>query len=128
MAGLFILAGASGAFGQFSIDWHTIDGGGGKSTGGGYELRGTIGQPDASLVPHTADLGNSNFYALAGGYWPGFNVCVVDLDDLQNFVMFWLDSGGGIPADLNSDNNVTLQDFSDLHFYWLGLCPENWPL
>ena len=26
MAGLLILAGASGAFGQFSIDWHAIDG------------------------------------------------------------------------------------------------------
>jgi len=128
MASLIILAGASGAFGQFSIDWHTINGGGGISTGGGYELHGTIGQPDASRVAHTADLGDNNYYALAGGYWPSFNVCVVDLDDLQNFVIFWLDSGAGIPADIDNSGLVDLADFSDLSFYWLGLCPENWSL
>ena len=125
---LFVLACTSGAFGQFTIDWSTVDGGGGTSTGGPYELRGTIGQPDASLVPHTADLGDNNYYALSGGYWPAFNICIVDLEDLQKFVMFWLDSGGGIPADLDNDNNVTLHDYSDLHAAWLGLCPENWPL
>jgi len=33
---------------QYSIDWSTIDGGGGTSTGGDYSLSGTIGQPDAA--------------------------------------------------------------------------------
>ncbi len=122
------LAVSSVGYGEYSIDWYTVDGGGGKSSGGGYELRGTIGQPDASLEPHTGDLGDGNFYALAGGYWPAFNICVVDLEDLQNFVMYWLDSGLSIPADLDGDNNVSLHDFGDLHFYWLGLCPENWAL
>jgi hypothetical protein len=32
---------------QFQIDWYTIDGGGGASSGGGFSLSGTIGQPDA---------------------------------------------------------------------------------
>ena len=32
---------------SYSIDWFTIDGGGGTSTGGVYSLSGTIGQPDA---------------------------------------------------------------------------------
>ena len=31
----------------YSIDWSTIDGGGGTSTGGVYSVSGTIGQPDA---------------------------------------------------------------------------------
>lgn len=125
-----LIAGAlsSGAAGQLTIDWSTVDGGGGTSSGGGYQLRGTIGQPDASLVPHTGDLGNSSYYALSGGFWPGFNLCVVDLEDLQHFVIYWLDSGGAIPADLDGDTNVSLHDFSDLHAYWLGLCPANWPL
>ena len=48
---------------QYSIDWHTIDGGGGTSTGGVYAVTGTIGQPDAG-VPLTG--GN---YALTGGFW-----------------------------------------------------------
>jgi hypothetical protein len=30
------------------LDWFTIDGGGGTSTGGVYAVSGTIGQPDAA--------------------------------------------------------------------------------
>src|SRR5437899_2475559 len=32
---------------SYSIDWFTIDGGGGTSTGGVYQVSGTVGQPDA---------------------------------------------------------------------------------
>jgi len=39
----------STAFAQsYAIDWFTIDGGGGTSTGGAYTVSGTVGQPDAS--------------------------------------------------------------------------------
>jgi hypothetical protein len=48
---------------QFTIDWHTIDGGGGTSTGGVFTVNGTIGQPDAG-GPMTG--GN---YSLTGGFW-----------------------------------------------------------
>lgn len=50
------------AFAQYSLDWHTIDGGGGTSTGGVYLIKGTIGQPDAG------DMSGGN-YALQGGFW-----------------------------------------------------------
>jgi len=50
------------AWGQYSIDWSTIDGGGGTSTGSVYEVSGTIGQPDAG----TMSGGN---YTLQGGFW-----------------------------------------------------------
>ena len=33
---------------QFSINWFSIDGGGGTSAGGQFVLSGTIGQPDAT--------------------------------------------------------------------------------
>ena len=49
------------AFAQYSIDWSTIDGGGGTSTGGAYSVSGTIGQPDAG----TMSGGN---YTLDGGF------------------------------------------------------------
>jgi hypothetical protein len=49
---------------QYHIDWFTIDGGGGTSTGGGYTLSGTIGQPDAGTL-----TGGS--YVLEGGFWGG---------------------------------------------------------
>ena len=49
---------------SFSIDWFTIDGGGGgTSTGGVYSVTGTIGQPDAG-VPMT-----SGQYSVTGGFW-----------------------------------------------------------
>ncbi len=48
---------------QGSIGWYKIAGGGGISTGGGYQISGTIGQHDAS-GPMTG--GN---YSLTGGFW-----------------------------------------------------------
>jgi hypothetical protein len=50
--------------GDFDLDWYTIDGGGEMwSAGGDYELSGTIGQPDASLVMTGGD------FELTGGFW-----------------------------------------------------------
>lgn len=59
---VLLLALCCQAFGQYSIDWSTIDGGGGTSTGGVYSVSGTIGQPDAG----TMSGGN---YTLQGGFW-----------------------------------------------------------
>jgi hypothetical protein len=53
----------------YSIDWYTIDSGGGTSTGGAYTLSGTIGQPDAS--PSALSGGA---FTLQGGFWPGIVV------------------------------------------------------
>ncbi|MHC4575485.1 MAG: hypothetical protein ACYS76_15395, partial [Planctomycetota bacterium] len=33
--------------GPYVLDWSSIDGGGGQSSGGPYSLTGTVGQPDA---------------------------------------------------------------------------------
>ena len=51
------------AWGQnYSIDWSSIDGGGGTSTGGVYSVSGTIGQPDAGTM-------SGGSYTLSGGFW-----------------------------------------------------------
>jgi hypothetical protein len=47
---------------EYSIDWRTVDGGGGASTGGVYTVSGTIGQPDGGAM--TGDR-----FALTGGFW-----------------------------------------------------------
>ena len=54
---------ALGAAAQYSLDWHTIDGGGGTSTGGVYAVSGTIGQADAG-GPMT-----NGPYSVTGGFW-----------------------------------------------------------
>ena len=49
--------------GGFDLTWNTIDGGGVmRSTGGAFELSGTIGQPDAGRM-----AGGS--FELNGGFW-----------------------------------------------------------
>ena len=59
----FTLIFAPVAFSQtYSIDWFTIDGGGGTSTGGVYSVSGTIGQPDAGVM-------SGGNYTLQGGFW-----------------------------------------------------------
>jgi len=50
------------AYGQYTIDWSTVDGGGGTSTGGVYTVSGTIGQPDAGAM-------SGGTYTLQGGFW-----------------------------------------------------------
>ena len=47
----------------YTIDWYKIAGGGGTSTGGTYQVSGTIGQPDASGAMSGGD------YSLTGGFW-----------------------------------------------------------
>ena len=57
------LALAGPAQGQnYALDWFTIDGGGGASSGGAYSLAGTIGQPDAGIS-------SGGGYSLVGGFW-----------------------------------------------------------
>jgi hypothetical protein len=58
---LFVAAASSPAQSYF-IDWHTIDGGGGTSTGGAYSISSTIGQPDAGTM-------SGGSYSVAGGFW-----------------------------------------------------------
>ena len=63
LAGLLISTPCLQAWGQsYSIDWSTIDGGGGTSTGGTYSVSGTIGQPDAGAM-------SGGHYTLQGGFW-----------------------------------------------------------
>ncbi len=53
---------------SYTIDWYKIAGGGGTSTGGTYQVSGTIGQPDASGAM------SGGGYSVTGGYWAMINV------------------------------------------------------
>ncbi len=128
VASWFLLLNAA-AFGQsgggFDLTWTTIDGGGGVSTGGGFELAGTIGQADATAA--SALTGGD--YALTGGFWyavgplctlfvaPDFDMdCDVDEADLEALEL--CASGPAIPydagcggTDLDTDGDVDQSDF-----------------
>jgi len=62
---LSLLIATASASAQYSINWFTLDGGGGQSSGGDYTLTGTIGQPDAATSSGGA-------YTLQGGFWSAF--------------------------------------------------------
>ena len=99
---------------DFTIDWFTIDGGGGFCTGESFELTGTIGQFDAGQTI------SGEQYSLTGGFWvrpnPTFVLGdlngdgVLDLLDVAPFIQAITD-GTLIPeADINGDGFVNLLD------------------
>ncbi len=108
----------SATAGGFEIPWYTVDAGGGTSSGGGFVLSGTIGQPDPG------DLAGGDF-ALRGGFWqpaaiggPGCSDCPTDVDgngetgafDLANLLGAW----GPVPPDsvcLDADENGFIEAF-----------------
>jgi hypothetical protein len=118
---ILLLLLASIANADYSITWQTIDGGGGRSSGGQYVLTGTIGQPDAAYS-------EGGDYELLGGFWPGGPLCFVDFPDFTRFADYWLETGSNLPADLNGDGVVNIYDLKLFVDVWLCLCPYNWPL
>ena len=53
------------AYGDYAVNWCTVDGGGGKATvsrNDTWTVRGTAGQPDAGLL-------QAGSYVVSGGFW-----------------------------------------------------------
>jgi hypothetical protein len=94
---LFALLLPLGTFAQsYSIDWYTVDGGGGTSTGGVYSVTGTIGQSDAGVQM------NGGPYSVTGGFWsliavqvPGAPLLSIRLTSTNTAILSWLASATG---------------------------------
>ena len=110
------------AIAQPTINWSTIDCGGGSTRGGFFALRGTIAQPDASATL------TGGAFTLTGGFWPvapctaDFNGSgAVTVQDIFDFLAAYF--SGDLAADVNSSGVITVQDIFDfLNAYFLG-CP-----
>jgi hypothetical protein len=109
------------ALADYQIVWSTIDSGGGTSSGGTYQLSGTIGQPDAAYSA-------SGQYEILGGFWPGGPLCTVDFHHFARFASYWLDTDTGLPADLYEDGTVDYYDLAEFVDLWLCYCPFDWQL
>lgn len=113
----FTVAAACVVAQEFEITRSTIDSGGAmRSTGGGFELSGTIGQPDAG-----SSAGGG--FELAGGFW--FEIPPGDCDedglanlvDHESFTQCLGGPSGGVLsgcecADINHSGGVDLRDFA----------------
>lgn len=103
--------------GEFEIAWHTIDSGGAmRSTGNGFELSGTIGQPDAGSS-------SGGGFQLSGGFWFELPPGDCDEDGVANLMdhEFFTQCLGGPDGsvlsscecyDVDHSGNVDLRDFA----------------
>jgi hypothetical protein len=122
-------------FAEYDMSWWTTDAGGAQaSSGGTFELSGTIGQPDASA---SAALAGGS-YSLTGGFWAVVPVCAsfvapdfdhdcdVDINDSVVFENCATGSGFGpvsVPCqgtDFDQDGDVDQTDFAVLQRCFSG--------
>jgi hypothetical protein len=75
---------------NYSIDWYKVAGGGGTSTGGTYQVSGSIGRHDAG-----GPMTGGNF-SLTGGFWalyavqtPGASLLRIFLTPTNTAVVAW---------------------------------------
>ena len=94
----------------YSIDWHKIAGGGGTSAGGGFEMSGTIGQPDASGVM------NGGNYSVTGGFWSLTSV----VQTPGTTTLYISSSGNTVTVYWQNVGSCTLQQSSNL------AAPNSW--
>jgi hypothetical protein len=93
--------------GGVDLTWNTVDGGGQTSTGGGYTLSGTAGQPDAGPLA-------GGEYTLGGGFWMGGAAAVPDPYRtylplvLRNYVQLYI-----VLGEEDYARGVTLDDGGD---------------
>ena len=112
--------------GPFELSRHSIDAGGiVGSTGGEFELSGTIGQPDAGVL-------NGGEFILTGGFWLSLlpTDCNEDgattIVDHSQFVACSTGPGGGPPLpecrcfDVDRNGAVDLQDYAFLQEIFAG--------
>ncbi len=96
---------------NYSIDWFTIDGGGGTSTGGVYSVSGTIGQPDAGAM-------SGGEFSLAGGFWgmistiqmPDAPLLTVRPTQTNTVVISW--PSGAVGFSLQQSGNLSISNWT----------------
>lgn len=90
---------------NYAIDWFTIDGGGGSSSGGNFSLSGTIGQPDAN----SQQMAGGRFL-LTGGFWslvaiqsPNAPTLTIQLTGTNTALIMWPSPSPGFSLQQNGD-------------------------
>ncbi len=122
---LFLIAAMAPSGPTYDLSWHTIDGGGGLSMGGAYDLQGVIGQHDAGAVALTGGT-----FSLSGGFLAhaGGPACPADTDnsgtvnvtDLLQLLGAWGTCPQPCSPDINTDGNVNVTDLLALLANWGG--------
>jgi len=112
--GLLLAGGVTARAQSYAIDWFTIDGGGGTSTGGVYSVSGTIGQPDAGIM-------SGGNYSLTGGFWsllsvvqsPDAPLLSITLTTTNTAVVSWPSPSTGFTLQQNT-NSLSSVNWSNI--------------
>ena len=118
--------------GDFDLTWNTVAAGGGASSGGSFEVDGTVGQVDTATMSGAA-------FTLSGGFWGAFAAVapvacvgdcdrsgVVSVDELAKMASIAL----GVASlstcrdgDRNSDGKITVDEIVAAVSNLLASCP-----
>ena len=101
LVGLFICCTAAQSQ-TFSIDWFSIDGGSGTSTGGVYSVSGTIGQTDAGRMSGGNFTLDGGFWAIVAVQTPGGPALRVTRTTTNTVVVAWPAPSTGFSLQQNS--------------------------
>jgi hypothetical protein len=108
----------------YTVDWYTIDGGGGYSSAltfqGLFEVEGTIGQPDAS-----DELTSLDGYAVTGGYWARFTADPCSDIDFNNNGVFPEDQDVIDYFNVLAGGGCSTGDCDSIDFNGNGVFPED---
>jgi len=112
--GILLGGGATARAQTYAIDWFTIDGGGGTSTGGVYSVSGTIGQPDAGKM-------NGGNFTIDGGFWgiiaavqtPGAPLLSIARTTTNTVAVFWPSPSTGYVLQQNT-NSIASVNWSNV--------------
>jgi hypothetical protein len=80
---------------SFTIDWYTIDGGGGTSSGGSFSLAGSIGQVDAGTMSGGGFSLDGGFWAIVAVQTPGSPLLTIRHTPTNTVVVSWPSTATG---------------------------------
>ena len=112
--GVLLAGGATVCAQTYALDWFTIDGGGGTSTGGVYSISGTIGQPDAGKM-------SGGSYMIDGGFWgiiaavqtPGAPLLSIARTTTNTVAVYWPSTSTGFVLQQDT-NGITSVNWSNV--------------
>ena len=131
---VLVVAFANAASAQLSLDWWTVNGGGGTSvsTDGRFDLSGTAGQPDAGF------MAGGTFF-LQGGFWnsvltpaPSLSIVLLPNGDVEvswpawagNYVLEHAPTVTGAPESWDDVSPATYQNDGSRFYITVPASPD----
>lgn len=91
---------------NYAINWYTVGGGGGTSSGGMYSLTGTVGQPDAGVLTGAE-------FELVGGFWSVLSS--VPSPALPILTVYVTNDAVVVAWPSSSSSSIVLQESTDIY-------------